>query len=322
MNKKGKVAVTGATGMVGTYLVSHLLEEGYDDIVVTVRRQKSLDKLLKTLNDTQRKCIRPFFVSIFDIAAMTELFKDAELLFHCAATVDLEGKKPQEQIEANVRITHCVAEAALLADVGRMVHISSIATLTSAPYPEKTTEDSTMTTLSGRSSYSISKFYSEGEVWRTAQRGLRVTVINPAVIIGAGDWKHGTSQFFTIVDKCPYFYTNGVMGYVSAKDVARMSLALAQKEETIGERYILCSDNLSFKELIGDIRTSLGKKGTYLRVPSVLIKAFIVLTGKKVLRNLIDKDLYDGTKAEKAAGIKYSSLKEEINKIGKQYSKK
>lgn len=321
MDKGSRVVITGATGMVGTHLVLHLLAEGYTDIAVIVRTQSTLDKLLGILSETQKKAIRPLYVSLFDIASLKEAFANTKLLFHCAAIVDLDNRNPQQLIEENVRMTHCVAEAALQAHVERMVHISSIATLTALPYPLKTTEYATMTTLSGRSPYSISKFYCEGEVWRAAQSGLKVVVVNPAVIIGTGDWNKGTAQFFKIVDKCPFFYTYGVMGYVSATDVARMSVALAQKEAAVGERFILCSDNLSFRELVEFIRESLSKKGTFLRISNTLIKAIIVLTHKKVLENLIDKECYDGTKAARVAGIKYTSLKKEILKIGKAYKK-
>lgn len=305
--------------MVGTHLVLLLLAEGYTNLSVVVRNQNSLNKLLQKLDDTQQKAITPLFVSLFDIAALKEALQDTELLFHCAAKVDLDNKNPQQLIEDNVRMTHCVAEAAIQANVGRMAHISSIATLTAQPYPTKTTEDDTMTTLRGRSPYSISKFYCEGEIWRIAQRGLEVVVINPAVIIGEGDWDRGTAQFFKIIDKCPYFYTHGVMGYVSATDVARMSLALSQKAEAVGKRFILCSDNLSYQKLIGYIRVSLRKKGTFTLVPDGIIKALIKMTGKRVFDNLIDKECFDGTKAEQTAGITYTSLEEEILKIGTKY---
>lgn len=320
MDKRSKVVITGATGMVGTHLVLHLLAEGYTDISVLVRSPQTLGKLLDTLSETHKKAIHPLYVSLFDIALLKEAFANTKLLFHCAAIVDLDNNKPQQLIEDNVRMTHCVAEAALQAGVERMVHLSSIATLTPPSYPAKTTENATMTTLSGRSPYSISKFYCEGEVWRAAQKGLKIVVVNPAVILGTGNWNKGTAQFFAIIDKCPYFYTNGIMGYVSATDVARMCLALSQQEAAVGERFILCSNNLSFKELIGYIRQSLDKKGAFMRISDTLIKAIIVFTHRKVLDNLIEKECYDGTKAEQVAGIRYTSLKEEIYKIGEAYN--
>ncbi|MFQ8806528.1 MAG: SDR family oxidoreductase [Alistipes indistinctus] len=49
-----------------------------------------------------------------------------------------------------------------------------------------------MTTLEGRSPYSISKFYAESTVRRIALRGLRTVIVNPAIILGETDWNSGS----------------------------------------------------------------------------------------------------------------------------------
>ncbi|MEG1553893.1 MAG: NAD-dependent epimerase/dehydratase family protein [Rikenellaceae bacterium] len=321
MNKKGRVVITGATGLVGSNLVLHLLEEGYDDISIVARNKNKVDALFATIPDDKSRNIKVYYASLFDIPSLIDIFKNADFLFNCAAIVDFGKCDIQQLIGDNVRMTHCVAEAALEAKVRRMLHISSIATLTPPLYPAKTTESSIMTTLYNRSPYSKSKFYSEGEVWRVAEKGLEVVIINPAVIIGKGDWNNGTAQFFKIIDRCPFFYTCGIMGYVSAKDVARFSIALALREEAVGQRFILCSDNLPYKELISYIRHSLSKNSIFVKIPSSLIKALLKLPSffqvpQDILTNLIDKSLYDGSKAEQVAGIKYTSIATEIDKIG------
>lgn len=47
--------------------------------------------------------------------------------------------------------------------------------------------------------YGQSKYLAELEVWRGAGEGLEAVMVNPAIIIGDGDWNGGSSQILKSV---------------------------------------------------------------------------------------------------------------------------
>lgn len=44
--------------------------------------------------------------------------------------------------------------------------------------------------------YGLSKFLAEQEVWRGHVEGLNVTILNPSMILGAGNWHKSSLQIF------------------------------------------------------------------------------------------------------------------------------
>jgi nucleoside-diphosphate-sugar epimerase len=96
--------------------------------------------------------------------------------------------------------------------------------------------------------YAVSKFLSEMEVWRGMEEGLPAVIVNPSIILGPGFWHKGSSSMFTNIKKGLRYYMNGVTGYVGVQDVVKCMIALM--ESTVShERFILSSENLSFKEI-------------------------------------------------------------------------
>ena len=335
-DKEARIVITGATGILGSYLTAHLLREGYTDITVAVRSEKSLSKLASFLGkrDFGIGAVNVVFVSLFDMKALAELFRGCDIIYNCAAVVSLDEDSSQNIIEDNVRMAYNIAEAAYSAQVGKFVHVSTIATLSARAYPEMTTEDSHMITLRDKSPYGIGKFFAENEVWRLSQKGLKAVVVNPAVILGEGDWYgSGTPAMFRYISRVTYFYTDGVTGYVSANDTARFMERLAFKKEAVGKRFVLCGENLSYKELITYINESFGKKEPVFRIGSGVVKFLekgcVFLRKMRirsaipphVFRNLREKASYDGTYAEGVAGIKYTPIRDEIKIIGETYIK-
>ena len=99
------------------------------------------------------------------------------------------------------------------------------------------------------SNYSLSKYYSEQEVWRASQEGIDVVIINPSVILGPGDWTKGSSQIFQKLYKGLKFYTTGSTGYVDVVDVASCAILLLQSDIK-NERFIVNGANLKFRDSI------------------------------------------------------------------------
>ncbi len=97
------------------------------------------------------------------------------------------------------------------------------------------------------------------EVWRASQEGLSVVMVNPGVILGPGFWESGTGNLFTTANKGYSYYPPGGTGFITVHDVVRMMVELMNSEIS-NERFIAVSQNLSFKEILTLLSTSLGRK--------------------------------------------------------------
>ena len=97
------------------------------------------------------------------------------------------------------------------------------------------------------------------EVWRASQEGVDVVIVNPGVILGSGFWNSGSGKLFTQVYNGFKFYTEGVTGFVSVQDVVK-PMILLMNSDVKNERFILISENKSFKEIFFLIADAFGKK--------------------------------------------------------------
>jgi nucleoside-diphosphate-sugar epimerase len=137
--------------------------------------------------------------------------------------------------------------------------------------------------------YAVSKYLSEQIVWRAWAEGLNVAIVNPAIILGSGDWTQSSTTLFKQVWDGLKFYPLGTTGFVDVRDVVRFMQQLMESDIN-GERYILASENLSFRDLFTAIAKNLGKSAPTIKVtPLLRAIAWRVewlrsrLTGKRVL---------------------------------------
>ena len=108
-------------------------------------------------------------------------------------------------------------------------------------------------------SYAISKYHGEMEVWRGIAEGLNATIVNPGTVLGYGDWNGSSCALFKSAYREFPWYTNGVNGFVDVGDVARAVETLLAVGSS-GQRYILSGDNWSYRQVFNAIAKGFGKK--------------------------------------------------------------
>lgn len=258
-NLAGKhVAVTGATGMLGRELVRQLAGTGAV-IRLVVRNAARLDSLLKALPDGLKTEI--FECELVNPVELKEAFTGIDIVFHCAARVSFHLADDSQLVRTNTDITHHVVNACIDAEVDRLVHVSSIAALGEPNEQGVIDADSYPDSVAGWNGYSLSKFYSENEVWRGIRYGLKATIVNPSIILGPGDWKgEGSAALFAALSSGMPFYVPGVNGYVDLRDVAQAMIALSTASGAVNKRFILNGSNLSYKEFITLASQSMGRR--------------------------------------------------------------
>lgn len=326
--------VTGATGLVGSHLVSELLGHGDWSVSVAVRSVGSVTKLADMLA-FDGLSIDSVSVHIIDLGSIDELRSylhrqdhPVDVIFHCAAQVSIgrsrrNAKNGEQLVRDNVEITHNICTAALESSPQPiLVHVSSIATLGngSAPNTVAIDEDSIMGSLAEASPYSRSKFLAENEVWRAAAHGLSVVVVNPAVVIGRSC--EGMNFWFAAlvrrVARGLPLRIDGTTGWVAATDVARAMVMLADSPALCGQRFLLCADNMSYRSLLDTIATA---TGTVPRV-TISIPGRLLLIAARLWPPLgsvaAQRWQYDGSLVtRRLPGFEYEPLEDTIRKIVK-----
>ncbi len=110
-----KIALTGATGFVGSHLAHSLMQDGHD-ITLLVRNPKTLFVALKSCATVTGDLLDP--------ASLKKAFADADLVIHAAAYVGEWGTR-EDYFQNNVDGTRNVIDACAAAKVKRLIHISS-----------------------------------------------------------------------------------------------------------------------------------------------------------------------------------------------------
>jgi len=286
--------VTGGTGLVGAHLLFDLLKK--ESKVRALRRPtSSLEVVAKVFHyyseNAQEllKKIEWIEGDILDFYLLDDLLQENEEVYHAAAFVSFNPDDHEQIKQINVEGTHNIVNACIKNKVRKLCYVSSIAALGRADLNRATTEEDYRDATYTRSVYSQSKFDAEQEVWRGIAEGLNAVIVNPAVIIGPGDWQKGSSQLIQTVWKGLKFYTKGVNGYVDVRDVSRAMLSL-MKSTITNQRYILSSENWNYKQLFEHIAHALNVQPPSIYAGSIIseiywraLKAISIFTNKAPL---------------------------------------
>ena len=256
--------VTGGTGLVGAHLVFDLIQKGIP-VRALKRPTSSLSVIEKVFHyysenaDDLLQKIDWIEGDILDFYLLDELIQENEEVYHAAAFVSFNPDDHDQILQINVEGTHNMVNACIKNKVRKLCYVSSIAALGRGESNRATTEEDYRDATYKSSVYSQSKFDAEQEVWRGIAEGLNAVIVNPSVIIGPGDWDKGSSQLIQTVYKGLKFYTKGTNGYVDVRDVSKAMVQLMESN-IVNQRYILSSDNWSYKQLFDTIAKALDVK--------------------------------------------------------------
>lgn len=330
------VLVTGATGLLGSHLCVALSKQG--KAVRAAYRNRDKIKSTQEIFSFYGKDALALFESIewveadiTDVFSLAEAMRGVEEVYHCAGLVSFHGSDAKRLYKVNAEGAANVVNMALEAGVKKFCHVSSVATLQVQANKKYIDELSVWKTSSGNSDYAISKYRGEFEAWRGYTEGMNVVVVNPSLIIGGGCWGQSSGELITRAHKWIPFYTEGITGYVDVKDVAVCMIKLMD-ENKFGERYILNSENLSFKEVINELRSDFGKPevklkaGYFIMQAGLYLDAFVsFITGKRrmitrdIITSALQKNFYDNSKICKEINYVFSPMKSAFSEACKNY---
>jgi len=285
--------ITGGTGFLGAHLAAHLLTLG-EDVKILKRAASSLGEIEIVFkyyfgDDFRNKLASLSFCDgdLLNPHSIENALQNVNNVYHCAATVSFQKRDKQSMFDVNVTGTENLVNVLLNSNNKKLCHVSSIASLGRNTNNTLIDEQSVRDNNKLNTTYSQSKYLSELEVWRGIAEGLPAVIVLPGVILGPGDLKKGTCKLFALVNKGLKFYTTGVNGYVDVEDVADIMIRL-MKSDIIAERFVLVSENVSYRDLLTSIAINSGKKPPSVYAGRMLRKivvsadgAWAIVTGKQ-----------------------------------------
>ena len=252
--------ITGASGLVGSHLLYKLLTNGHN-VRALIRSEKSKNQIEKIFGyytdnpDQYLSKISWVFGDITNYSVLNKAFIGVSTIYHCAAFISFSERDFSKMKEVNIEGTANVVNLCLEHAVKKLMHVSSIAAI-GDPVEGHSYDEDCGWPQGKISSYAFTKTQSEMEVWRGIAEGLDAVIVNPAVILGPGNWYSGSSKLFNQIYKGMKFYTKGVTGFVDVRDVVD-AMVLLMNAKTSCERYILNGENQSYKEVCKSIAEAL-----------------------------------------------------------------
>ena len=260
--------VTGATGHVGTILVSVLQQRG-EHVRALVRPNSNIvahsNVEIYEGDIRNRESLIPFFDrGDYDYIS----------LVHCAALITIASKHNPEVWNINVHGTNNVMSLARDTGVDRIVYVSSVHAIPERPANEIITEVSSFSPNLVHGQYAKSKAAAAQIVMDYAKAALNVSIVHPSGIIGPGDTRSRNHMIRTIQAISDGKISVGLQGgydFVDSRDVADGIIGCEEKGRP-GECYILNGHYIGVLELVNSIRKIRGKKTTRIEAPHALAK--------------------------------------------------
>lgn len=318
------ILITGATGLVGAHLALYLAER-VPQLRALYRTENGIEKTKRLFEKHQK--LRYFNTiewvkgDITDIPSLENAFIGVTQVYHCAALISFDPKDEDILRKTNIEGTANIVNFCIDYRIEKLCYVSSIAALGDLkPSESMISETTEWNPEKHHSDYAISKYGAEMEIWRGQQEGLSTIIVNPGIILGDGFWNQGSGKIFKNVSKGFRYYTDGITACVGVQDVVSVMYQLMLSDFK-NERFVLVSENLTFKEMVEKIAHELKQTRPLIEIPKWIcyffwrmevLFSFILNTKRNlsydIVQSLFCKDVYDNTKIKKQLHFQFSPI--------------
>lgn len=323
------VIVIGGTGLVGSHLLFKLTKTE-KSIVATFQTESKIQRVKQLFDYYQSDEAEVLWkkiiwkkVNVLDLFGLEELISENDEVYHCAALVSFHRKDFNNLMKINREGTTNVVNVSLDKNIKKLCYVSSTAAV-SGGAENSVTENTKWKKNPETSSYSISKYGAEREIWRGIIEGLNAVMVNPCVILGAGNWSESSLTILGTIKKGLSFYPPGGNAVVDARDVVNVMQQL-MKSDIEAERYLLIGENISFKDLFSKIALRMKKNPPKKAVDSFglnfarYIFRFIYFFSskrspitKETVNSALDTVVYSNEKCKKKLNYSFYTLDDTI----------
>lgn len=311
-----RIFVTGGTGFVGTQLVRRLRDTPHelcclvrDPVKAQVARDAGATIAVGDLTDK---------------AALVDGMRGCDWVASVANLYEFWLPDRRAYTTVNVDGIRKLMEAALETGVSKVVHVSTVGVYGNAEWPITEGSPPGPKCIGG---YICSKREGDRVAWALHEtRGLPLTMVYPGGILGPNDPKAAGQYVRDYLSGAmpAQVLTSSLFPWVHVQDVAEGIVRALEKDDDIGERYLLVAENLTFGE-INELLTEIsGVAPPRLKLPDWLtIFGALCATG---VANLIKRppmlDMaadqirlmkqgfqVDGSKATRELGLSYTPIR-------------
>ncbi|MGV0941872.1 NAD-dependent epimerase/dehydratase family protein [Empedobacter sp. ULE_I140] len=319
------IFVTGGTGLVGAHLLVELAKK--QQPIRALKRKTSNTKTIENFFAEQNASQFYSYINwidgdLLDVTELPNLLDGIETIYHAAAFVSFDERQEEEIFNTNILGTESLVNEAIDSGVKEFFFISSIASMDDInPVTKMIDELSPWNNSLTHSSYSISKFRAEMEVWRASQEGVKVIIINPGVIIGTLDTKRASESLFQQNSSKNDYAPSGGTAFVDVRDVVNILFQLIDKQ-LFNQKFIVISENKTYKEVfdyvaINSKRSVKNVSNSTLKIIKNLSIFSRIFGGKYMTKanyySLTSVTKYDNSKVVKALDYNFISVKDAVD---------
>jgi dihydroflavonol-4-reductase len=316
------VLVTGGSGFIGGAILDALVARG--------RPVRALARSAKSADDLRARGAVPVPGDVLDAGSLVRAMEGCAVAYHAAGVNSFCLADPGPMERVNVDGSANVIAAAASAGVGRVIYTSSAAAIGEAPGTTGTE------TAAHRgwflSQYERTKYLAEVRVLQeAAARGVSVVCVSPSSVQGPGRL-HGTARLLLR-------YLEGRLRFLLDTPISFLDIAdctaghlLAESRGSDGERYLLNGATFTTRELISLVAETVGVRHRVSWLPgwSAMAAASVTEAAAKALRRdpplcrelvrtLLTGHVYDGSRAERELGLRYTPAEETIRTTMRWY---
>lgn len=260
------VAVIGASGLIGNNLCRALLKKGYKVKALIHEHSASLDGL-----DVEKQ-----EGDVLDPEMLRNFLSGANVVFHAAGKISIDGDKDGMVRAVNVVGTKNVVEACLSTGAERLIYFSSIHAVEQKP--EGPLDESRPLVESGGLEHDIAKSDAEREVMKGIAQGLDTIILIPTAAIGPYDFQPSLmgQGLLALYHKRLPTLVDGGFDWVDVRDIAKAAIAAMERGEP-GERYVISGMWKTVKDLAFLVEEATGVQPPKFTSPNWLAKMGVPL---------------------------------------------
>ena len=199
---------------------------------------------------------------------LSENMEGSDAVFHSAAYVSVENIDIPLMHEINVVGTKNICQAAIDANIPKLIHFSSIHAFNQLPTNEPLDEDRPLVSNKNAPPYDKTKAAAQRLVYDACDSGLDATILHPTGIIGPFDFKPSRmgKVLLDIMTRKMLININAGFNWVDVRDVSEAAINCITLGKQ-GQHYIIPGQWATFKQISTMISNQLHLRTNLVTLP-------------------------------------------------------
>jgi dihydroflavonol-4-reductase len=268
-----RIAIVGATGMLGHHTALAALRAGHE-VIVVYRNHRSLE----AIRDFQFEARQ---ADLNDLQALRGAFNRVDAVINCAGYYPTVPRPWREEVQTAKTQMKNFYDACADLPLSKIVYLGAAIALPRDLEGRPGNEELRYREQpNSRSPYLQVKWALDEQALTRAQDGLPITIGIPTMTFGEFDPGNTTGRFIIeLANRSLPGYVNGRRNVIYAGDAGRGLVRVCEAGRS-GERYLLAGENLTMEELLAKVAAAVGAP-----MPrAVPLNAAILLSAWQILR--------------------------------------